>query len=174
MSDTRRSSAFGRIGTIVLDIVELYVPVAAFILLFLLFVVNVFFRYVLNAPLTWPYEVISLSFVWIAVLGATYVRRVGGHVKFTLVYDDLSPRGQRWSRIAANGAIFVAFAVAVPASLDWVLFMDFKGTPILRIPFSWGYMPIVVFLVLIAGHSLYDVVRDIRGLLGHESEDTPE
>lgn len=174
MSDTTRRSVFRRIVTIVLDVVELYVPVAAFILLFLLFVVNVFFRYVLNAPLTWPYEVIALSFVWIAVLGATYVRRVGGHVKFTLVYDSLSPRGRRWSRIAANGAILATFAAAAPASLDWVLFMDFKGTPILRIPFSWGYIPVVVFLVLIAAHSLYDVVRDIRGLLGRETEGTPE
>lgn len=174
MSDIRGKSRLRRIVTILFDIIELYVPVAAFILLFILFVVNVFFRYVLNTPLTWPFEVIALSFVWIAVLGATYVRRVGGHVKFTLVYDGLSERGRRVSRLFANGAVFLAFAAAIPGSLDWVLFMDFKGTPILRIPFSWGYMPVVVFLVLVAGHSLYDIIRDVRGLLGRETEGTPE
>ena len=147
---------------IFLDIVELYIPMITFVVLFLLFGVNVFYRYVLNQPLTWPHELITLCFVWTAVLGATYVRRVGGHVEFTLVYDHLSPARQRLSRIAANSAVIIAFAVALPGSLDWVLFMDFKRTAILKIPFSYGFFPIVPFLLLIVGHSLVDLIADLR------------
>ena len=151
-----------RLWTTFLDIVELYIPMITFVVLFLLFGVNVFYRYVLNRPLTWPHELITLCFVWTAVLGATYVRRVGGHVEFTLVYDHLSPARQRISRIAANGAVIIAFAIAIPASLDWVLFMDFKRTAILKIPFSYGFFPIVPFLILDVGHSLVDLIADLR------------
>lgn len=152
----------------ILDIVELYIPMAAFTMLFLLFVVNVFYRYVLNNPLTWPYELITLAFVWTAIFSATYVRRIHGHVEFTLVYDSLSPDRQRISRILANFAVAIAFLVAIPASLDWVLFMDFKSTANLRIPFSIGYFPVIPFLVLVAAHSLYDLVIDTREVIRHK------
>jgi len=137
-------------------------------MLFLLFVINVFYRYVLNNPLTWPYELITLGFVWTAILAATYVRRIHGHVEFTLVYDSLTPARQRVSRILANAAILITFIVAIPASLDWVLFMDFKSTANLKIPFSIGYFPVIPFLILIAAHSLYDIVLDFRAILRHE------
>lgn len=161
-------SALGRVLLFLLDIVEQYIPMACFVMLFLLFVINVFFRYVLNNPLTWPYELITLGFVWTAVLSATYVRRVHGHVEFTLVYDSLSSSRQRTSRILANAAVFITFVVALPATLDWVLFMDFKSTANLKIPFSMGYFPIVPFLALVAGHSLYDIVIDVREIIRHK------
>ncbi|HKL21817.1 MAG TPA: TRAP transporter small permease [Tichowtungia sp.] len=174
MSKRFRQSALGRVLHFLLDVVELYLPMAAFVMLFLLFVLNVFFRYVLNAPLTWPYELITLSFVWTAIFAATYVRRLGAHVEFTLVYDSLSPKKQRFSRIFANTAVFLTFVIAIPASLDWVLFMDFKATANLKIPFSVGYFPVVPFLVLVAGHSLYDIVVDVRGFIRGDDTTTAE
>jgi len=174
MSNRFQKSAPGRVLIFLFDVIELYVPMAAFVVLFLLFVINVFFRYVLNAPLTWPYELITLSFVWMAIFAATYVRRFHGHVEFTLVYDSLSPKRQRVSRILANTAVFLTFMIAFPATLDWVLFMGFKKTANLKIPFSIGYFPIVPFLILIAGHSMYDIVLDIRGLIRGDDTVTPE
>lgn len=165
MKNKFRQSALGRVLLFLLDVVELYLPMAAFVMLFLLFVINVFYRYALNAPLTWPYELITLGFVWMAVFAATYVRRLGAHVEFTLVYDSLSPLKQRISRILANTAVLFTFVVAIPASLDWVLFMDFKATANLKIPFSIGYFPVVPFLILISGHCIYDLFIDIRGLI---------
>jgi TRAP-type C4-dicarboxylate transport system permease small subunit len=166
-----------RIGKVLLNIVELYVPMAAFVMLFLLFIVNIFFRYALNNPLTWPFELIVSGFVWLAILSATYVRRVGGHVKFTITYDRMSPLMQTLSRIVVNVIIAVLFAIAIPATWSWVNFMAFKGTTNLRIPFMWVYFPTVPFLVLIIGHSVYDVVVDIRHLVKHnvrKDEEPPE
>ncbi len=154
-----------RILTFLLDLAELYVPMWSFILLFVLFVVNVFFRYVINSPLTWPHELISLSFLWTAIMSATFVRRVGGHVSFTLVYESLTERRQCYARIFSNVLIAAAFVIAIPATIDWVSFMNFKGTPILGISFSIVYFPIIPFLILIAGHSIYDTYIDVRKLI---------
>ncbi len=166
MNDHTKRPPVYRVFTFLLDLVELYVPMVMFTVLFLLFVINVFFRYVLNDPLTWPYELVTVAFVWTAVMAATYVRRIHGHVSFTLFYDGLSPRGQAWSRIAANAFVLVAFAIAIPATVSWVVFMGFKGTSNLKISFTFVYFPIIPFLLLIIGHSLVDVVRDVRALMG--------
>jgi len=37
------------------DIVELYIPAAAFVIMFVMFVVQIFFRYVLRNPLDMAY-----------------------------------------------------------------------------------------------------------------------
>ncbi|MEX2445137.1 MAG: TRAP transporter small permease [Alkalispirochaeta sp.] len=174
ISNQTKHGPIMRVLTFLLDVVELYLPMASFVMLFVLFVINVFYRYVLNAPLTWPYELITLGFVWTAILGATYVRRIHGHVQFTLAYDAVSPKTQRIFRILANSAVVLAFAIALPATLDWVLFMGFKKSANLKIPFSIGFFPVVPFLVLVAGHSLYDVVIDIREALRGAKKDQTE
>lgn len=174
MNSEKKSSSLVRVLAFLLDVVELYLPMATFVMLFVLFVVNVFFRYVLNAPLTWPYELITLGFVWTAIFGATYVRRIGAHVQFTLVYDAVSPDKQRIFRILANMAIVLAFAIALPATLDWVLFMGFKGTSNLKISFTIGFFPVVPFLILVIGHSVYDVFIDIRDAVRATGKDQTE
>lgn len=161
-NNERKRSPVVRVLAFLLDVVELYLPMASFVMLFVLFVVNVFFRYVLNAPLTWPYELITLGFVWTAIFAATYVRRINAHVQFTLAYDAVSPKTQRLFRILANGAVVIAFSIAIPATLDWVLFMGFKNTANLKIPFSVGFFPVVPFLILVVGHCAYDIYVDIR------------
>lgn len=150
------------------DLVELYIPMAAFSLMFVLFIVSVFYRYFLNNPLTWPFELTVLCFIWTAVLAATYARRTHSHVKFTLFYDRQSPRRQALTRITGNMLIAVVFLISLYPSFDYVQFMAFQKTTVLRIPFNIAYSPYVVFLVLIIAHSLYDVVVDLRKLLRGE------
>lgn len=175
--ETKRRSPVVRVGKFLLDVAELYVPMAAFVVLFILFLVNIFYRYLLDDPLTWPFEVILVSFVWLALLSATYVRRIGSHVKFTLTYDAMSPRLQTVTRIIVNALIIGAFSIAVPATWDWVSFMAFKGTTNLRIPFSIVYLPTIPFLLLIIAHSIYDIIVDCLHLAHHDEkkdEESPE
>lgn len=164
----KRKSPLLRVGGFLLDIVELYIPMAAFTMMFLLFLVSIFFRYFLNNPLGWPFEMTIIGFMYTAVLAATYVRRQGTHVKFTLVYERLSERGQLISRVLANTLVLVAFAWATPTTIEWIGFMNFKATTFLGLSFSVVYFPIVPFLILIAAHSLYDIVVDLRRLLHPE------
>ena len=152
----RKSACF------LLDLVELYIPVVTFSVMFLAFLLTIFYRYVLRSPLTWPHEAQVLGFLWTAVLGATYARRKGVHVKFTLIYERSSPRMQIWTRIVGNGMIALIFLISLYPSYDYIMFMSFMRTTVLRIPFNIAYFPYVAFLVLIIAHSVYDVVRDIQ------------
>jgi TRAP-type C4-dicarboxylate transport system permease small subunit len=160
----KTKAPFKRIGLFLLDLFEIYIPSVAFSIMFVVFVLQIFFRYFLNRPLTWPYEVTIFAFIWTAILGACYARREGVHVVFGLVYDKVSPRMQVIFRLIANGLIFLAFLVALKPSYEQVMFMAFKKSTVLKIPFHIAYSPYVVFVILILGHTLYDLVIDIKKL----------
>ena len=155
---------FKKTGSFLLDLFEIYIPAVAFSIMFVVFVLQIFFRYFLNSPLTWPYEVTIFAFIWTAILGACYARREGVHVVFGLVYDKVSPKAQVIFRLIANGLILVAFLVALKPSYEQVMFMAFKKSTVLKIPFHIAYSPYVVFVVLILGHTLHDLVIDVKKL----------
>ncbi len=156
-----------RSGMVVLDVLEIYIPTISFTIMFVVFIVNVFYRYFLNNPLTWPQEAISLTFIWTTVLGACYAQRKADHVVFSVVYDRLTAWGQLAFRLIGNSFIAIAFIIGLKPVYDFVTFMEFQKTSVLRIPFSVVYFPFLVFMVLIIGRMLYDLYKDIRILSGH-------
>lgn len=145
-----------------LDLLEIYIPVAAFSIMFIVFLLQVFMRYVFNSPLTWPYEVTLIGFIWAALLGACLARRFHEHVAFGLLYDLLSPGRQLFLRLAGNAIIIAAFGVALLPSIDYIAFVNFQKTAVLRIPLSIAYAPFAVFLLLVVGRTVYDVVIDLK------------
>lgn len=153
-----------RVGKIVVDTVEVYVPFATFVMLFVVFLLGIFFRYFLR-PLTWTLELSLICFIWTALLGGIYAKRKNGHVMFTMVYDSCSSLVQTWMRIVGNGLLIFAFLVGFYPSLKYVLFMSFKKSNVLKIPTDISYFPFVVFLAFMIVRYSIDLVGDIRKLL---------
>ena len=159
----------GKVGQIFINIIEIYVPLTSFSIMFLVFILQVFFRYVLNWPLAWPYEITIFGFIWTTLLGACYVRRKNAHVSFGLVYENVSPTMRLMFRLIANALILIAFTVPVYATFQYFVFIHIEKSPVLRIPFSIAFSPFLVFLLLIIGYSLVDIVRDFQKLLRGET-----
>ncbi|OGG04078.1 MAG: hypothetical protein A3F83_01535 [Candidatus Glassbacteria bacterium RIFCSPLOWO2_12_FULL_58_11] len=162
MSKTKR---IRKIFTFLLDLLEIYIPIAAFSVMFCVFLLQVLLRYIFNAPLSWPYEVTLICFIWAALLGACLARRLNAHVAFGMVYDVLSPQRQLIFRLAGNGIIIAAFCIALYPSLAFIAFISFQKSAVLRIPLSLAYSPFVVFLLLILGRTVYDTVSDLKKLI---------
>lgn len=162
------SSRFGHIlkrsFKIVLDVVEVHLPTLVFFALFSAFILQIFNRYFLR-PLLWPEEFALIAFIWTALLGALYAKRDDRHVVFTVVYDSASPTVQRWMRVIGNLLLIVAFAVAFVPVIDYVDFMSYKRSNVLRIPMNFAYSPFVVFLVVMTGRLVVDLARDMRKLI---------
>ncbi len=144
-----------------LDIVELHVPTVVFAALFGVFIMQIVNRYFFR-PLTWPEEFALIAFIWTALLGGLYAKRTDQHVAFTVVYDLMPLQVQRLMRILGNLLLVTAFAIALLPSLDYVRFMAFKRSNVLRIPMNWAYAPFIVFLVVMIGRLGWDIYRDIR------------
>ncbi len=145
----------------ILDFVEIYLPMAAFSTLFAVFILGIFFRYFLT-PLTWTLELSLICFIWTALLGGLYAKRTDSHVKFTLIYDLLSPKAQLWMRLSGNGLLLFSFVLGFVPSLRYVLFMGFKKSNVLKIPMDIAFFPFVIFMAFMIGHLVYDIYTDVR------------
>lgn len=151
-----------KIGRFLLDLVEVYIPIITFSIMFSMFVVQIFYRYYLNQPLTWAYEVTTITFIWTVLLGAGYARRRQDHVSFSIIYDLMSDRFQMICRILGNVLIAVAFIIAIYPVYDYTQFLYTQKSSVLRIPFNIAFAPFLIFILLTIGHSLYDIFKDLK------------
>jgi TRAP-type C4-dicarboxylate transport system permease small subunit len=147
-----------------LDLVEIYIPVMTFSTMFTVFVISIFFRYFLNHPLTWPYELCIFMFIWTIMFGAGYAKRQNAHVVFSVVYDRLSPKNRLFSRIVAESVVLIAFAIAFVPSVNYIIFWKMLKSPALRVSFDIVFFPFVVFMIVMMGRSLHNLIIDIRKL----------
>ena len=167
MAEEKRS-VWKTIGQILIDIPEKYVSSVTFSILFIVFVLQIFFRYVLNRPLVWPYEVSIFAFIWTVMLGACYAKRHNVHVVFNLVYDRQKPLVQLIFRMIGNTAIVTAFCIALVPTFKFIQFMRTDRSMALGIPFVIAYGTYLVFMVFIIGRVSVDLVNDIRKLVRGE------
>lgn len=144
------------------DIIEIYVPMAAFLTMFLTFILQIIMRRVFNNPLTWAYEVTVIGFIWTVILGACYAQRYRAHVKFTLIYDMLSKEKAAIVRALGNLIIVVAFILLIVPSYKYVTFMSFQSTSVFKIKLSWIFMPFVYFLISISLYTIEEIVEDYK------------
>jgi TRAP-type C4-dicarboxylate transport system permease small subunit len=116
---------------------------------------QVFFRYVLNEPLTWPEELGRYLFVWIVFLGIPDAYRDGKHLGMDLFTTRL-PRRVRSVLALLAELLIAAFAlVAVYSSIDLLRLTVDQTAPVLQIPmavvyfaFTLGFLFIILYTLL--------------------------
>ena len=134
-----------------------------FFALFLVFLVLITARFGFNRPLPWTDEAAVILYVWVILWSAAFVVREREHVMFDLVWNAAGPRGRQAMRVVGHAMVGGLAAWAIPASWDYVRFMQREGTPVLGLPFSWVFLPFVLMLASLALHSAWGIVRALRG-----------
>ena len=150
-----------RIGRGIVDVIEVYLPIGVFILMFVAFLINIFFRYVLKNPQNWTHEFSVNSFVIVGLLGACAAYRKEDHVIFDLLYVKLKPRGQAIMRMLSYAVVIVIFLVALPQTIISVV-KNPAMTSILKIPDRILYMVFPILLISTMCRMAYRLVLDIR------------
>ncbi len=148
-------------GRFLINVIEVYVPVITFVVLFLSFMTQIVARYFFK-PLLWPEELSLMCFVWTALLGGIYAKRENAHVAFSMVYDAVKPRTQAWMHITGNVMMLFAFVLAFYPSWKYVSFMGYKKSDVLLIPMNIVFMPFMVFLADMIVRVVIDIVVDVR------------
>lgn len=151
-------------GLFILDVVEKYLPMTVFAVLFVTFIVQIFCRYFL-VPLTWPLELTLICFIWTALLGGLLAKRTDDHVAFSMIYDLVKPKTRLFMRLTGNLLLFASFCIALYPSYDYVVFMGFKKSNVLRIPMDIAYSPFIVFLAFMLGRIGRDILIDLKILI---------
>lgn len=132
---------------------------------------QVFFRYALNAALSWPEELTRYFMIWSGLLAAFYAHRDGQHVGVTIVVDRLGHRAKRVLEIIGH-AVIAAFCLLMTWQGIKALgsYAELKSTA-LRIPMNYIYsaVPIAFFLLTIV--SVKAALLSVFGVSGSSHEE---
>lgn len=123
------------------------VGVLLFTTAFLGFIVQIFFRYVVNRPILWTEEVTMIAFVWTVFWAAAFMVNLREHVSFDVVYEIMTPQVKRIMAIFSMVVLIGTFLLLIPATFDYLEFLLRRRSPVLRIPMTWIYGCYMLFLV---------------------------
>jgi TRAP-type C4-dicarboxylate transport system permease small subunit len=136
---------------------------ALFLTLFVVFIVQVSARFGFNKPLPWTDEAAVVLYVWVILWAAATIVPEREHVVFDLLWN-LAPRRVRLvMRVLGNLLVGGLAAVAIPATWDYVHFMQRESTPVLGIPFMWVFMPFVVLMLALVVRCAWAIWQALRG-----------
>lgn len=140
-----------------------------FLMLFIVFIVQITARFGFNKPLPWTDEAAVILYIWVILWSAAVVVPEREHVVFDLLWNSVGQRARQVMRIAGNLLIGGLALAGLPASWDYVHFMAREGSPVLGIPLMWVYLPFVLLLAALVARSAWAIWNAFKGV-GLEAE----
>jgi C4-dicarboxylate transporter, DctQ subunit len=139
--------------------------IAAFMLavMFICFILQIFFRYVLNSPVGWTEEVSILMWIWGVLWGAVFVLDEKDEVRFDIIYSAVKERTRRVFTVITGVALVITYAVSLPAATSYVTFMKVERSAYLGIRLDYLYSIFLVFTVAAIVRYAWLAWRAIRG-----------
>ncbi len=139
------------------------IAVALMGLMFVSFLLQIAFRYVLNQPLGWTEEVTVLCWVWVVLWCAAFVLSDQEEIRFDIVYTLVPPGVRRLFTALSSIAFVVLLLISLPASWNYVAFMKREHTAYLHMRLDVMYSVYLIFVVACVGKQAYIAWRAIVG-----------
>jgi C4-dicarboxylate transporter DctQ subunit len=135
-----------RLFTKILDNVERKIITLLFIEVVVVGVMQVIWRFVFKASLSWSEELLRYSFVWITFLAASVAVPVNGHVNVGALLGKLNGKSRKRLSIL-NYVICLVFSILIlffSTKLLSILFVTNQKSAAMQLPMYVPYMAIVV------------------------------
>ncbi len=127
-----------------------------------LLLAGVISRYVFGKPLVWSDEVVSISFVWLTMLGAAIALHRNEHLRLNLFVDMLPPRLRDFVHALALVAIAALLLALLKPAYEYMQDEWFIRTPALDMPNSFRVGSIGFGFLAMLGMIAYYAVRTVR------------
>ena len=111
-------------------------------------------RYILNNPVNWSNELATISFTWTVFLGAAAAWKHDKHIHLELVYTLLPKVLKKISNYLKFIILTIFFVFTVFLAIQFTISAYNKPTSILRIPFSYVDVPVVICFMSIILRSI--------------------
>lgn len=148
------------------------VAVAMLATLFVIFVLQIFSRYVLGSPIGWTLEITLTLWVWIVFWGNSFNLRHDQHVIFDLLYLKASPTWRKVFSLLSSGTIVVGMLIAFYPTWDFIDFLAIRDSAVLHIPMNQVFSVYMVFMVTTILIYTWRFIKVLKH--GVSEEDTPK
>ncbi len=131
--------------------------------MFVTFILQIIFRYVLSLPIGWTVEWVAIAWLWGILFGYAFVVRDRDIIRLDIVYAVM-PEGVRRAMDVITGLTAAAIlAWTLPKCWDYVEFMKIERTAYLRWPMNFIFLIYIPFAVAIIVRSLLSVWSALLG-----------
>ncbi|WP_224008060.1 TRAP transporter large permease subunit [Aureimonas sp. SA4125] len=119
-------------------------------------------RYVFSVPVIWIDEVASISFLWLAMLGAGMAVDRSEHLRLTIFLNLLAPERRQF--VATLGLVLMALflAVMLRPAIDYAAEESYVTSAALNIPMSWRASALPAGIALMLLLALVNAFRGVR------------
>lgn len=138
--------------------------------MFVCFLVQIVFRYVLNLPVGWTIEYVAIAWLWGILFGYAFVVRDADIVRLDIVYSAMPEKVQRAMDVISGLTCAGILAWSLPKVYEFVTFMRVERTAYLQIPFDLVFSIYLPFAVAVIVRSLMTVWGAIVGRYHHADQ----
>jgi C4-dicarboxylate transporter, DctQ subunit len=131
--------------------------------MFIAFMLQITFRYLLNLSIGWTHEISVVMWIWLVLFGSAFVVREVEEIRFDLIYGSVGAQTRRAMSFVTAASLVLLFGLSLPAVIDYVTFMKVERTAYLKIRFDYLYSIYIVFAVAMIVRYLWLGWRAIRG-----------
>ena len=143
-----------KLGSKIMVVLSEGVPMVAFLVVFVTFMMTIICRYVLRFAIPWSYEVSILGYMYCMFFGSGIALKRDEHVVFSLLYDKLPPIGQLICKLVYNTVLVVLIAIIFTPCLNSLMASTMK-TGILKMPYKAVFAPFLWMLFECAFRCLF-------------------
>jgi TRAP-type C4-dicarboxylate transport system permease small subunit len=140
--------------------------------MFLAFIIQIIFRYLMNFPIGWTSELTVVTWLWLVLWGAAFVITEPEEIRFDLIYGAAGARTRRLMAVVTAIALLVLYGMSLPAVVDYVTFMKVQETAYLKIRFDLLFSIYVIFAVAVLVRYAWLLWRALRGAAPEEFDPT--
>ncbi|MDK2824487.1 MAG: C4-dicarboxylate transporter, DctQ subunit [Clostridia bacterium] len=147
MDTKKQSSVFS-----FLDKFEDYSVTVLYIIMVIVILLQVFFRFVIKASLPWSEELARYIMAWAVFIGSSIAAREGAHIGIDSIVSRLPNSFERYIRTIAMALSFIFSIVLVYLSVLIISFLMKTGqkTPAMMIPMWIAYFSVLFGAILMS------------------------
>jgi tripartite ATP-independent transporter DctM subunit len=136
-----------------------FVAAALLVVMIAMILANVTSRYLLSTPIIWADEIASLSFLWLAMLGAALAIDRNDHLRLTILLPLFPARVRPFVTTFALLLVAVFLLVMLRPAFEYAYEESYVTSPALELPMTYRAAALPVGMLLMA---ILAVVRAVR------------
>lgn len=144
------------------DNLELYICMVLVAVMVVDLIVQVFFRFVLNNPLTFSEELARWLYVWITCFGIGYATQRGLHIEMGFFFDMLPPAGKKYGQVIINLVCMAALLLILPTAIKATIMQNGIISNTMPVKLSVEYIALPIGIVLAVVRSIEASIKILR------------